>query len=446
MLILAKRIEEGSLSLRTINRILNQYGYTRESLAKDNRVYIKHEKEQICQMWQSDVMSSIYIPDGSGGKKLAYLIGMIDDHSRRDMHSEFYFDATLPRLEDTLKKAVTKFSAPLTLYVDNGKIFVSEQFKLLCARLGIRIKYATPYNCEGKGKIERYWETVQKSFLPEVKLHHVKSLSELNDLYFAWKKTEYDDKLHESTGMTPRQRWHASLTAGTKLRFFSPMELEEIFLHAQERTVNKYGIISFEGNTYEAPGELVGKTVIVRYNPFHIDYLHVYFRDKYFGVAKVIDLKTERHKNVYGIPEESGYDSDISKMYFENIKANYQKYLEEQLGSKIDKEVCGSMPEDINEPHPVKPPVTQEFSIDRNEFIDIVKAAIGMPELSFQEKGKLHELWDTFKEFNKDILSAILDDLSQKATDFNKNFLFYIAQIRNTYLEKLSKFKEAAND
>jgi putative transposase len=446
MLILAKRIEEGSLNLRTINRILNQYGYTRESLLKDNRVYIKHEKEQICQMWQSDVMSSIYIPDGNGGKKLAYLIGMIDDHSRRDMHSEFYFDATLPRLEDTLKKAVTKFSAPLTLYVDNGKIFISEQFRLLCARLGIRIKYATPYNCEGKGKIERYWETVQKSFLPEVKLHHVKSLSELNDLYFAWKKTEYDDKLHESTGMTPRQRWHASLAAGTKLRFFSPMELEEIFLHAQERTVNKYGVISFEGNTYEAPGELVGKTVIVRYNPFHIDYLHVYFKDKYFGVAKVIDLKTERHKNVYGIPEESGYDSDISKMYFENIKANYQKYLEEQLGSKIDKKVCGTMPEDTNEPHPVKPPVTPEFSIGRNEFVDIVKAAIGMPELSFQEKGKLHELWDTFKEFNKDILSAILDDLSQKATDFNKNFLFYIAQIRNTYLEKLSKFKEAAND
>jgi len=42
-----------------------------------------------------------------------------------------------------------------------------------------------------------------------------------------------------------------------------------------------------------------------------------------------------------------------------------------------------------------------------------VKAAIGMAELSFQEKGKLNELWDTFKEFNKDILSAILDDLSK---------------------------------
>ena len=356
MLTLAKRIEESALDIRTVNRILNQYGYTRESLSKESRVFIKHEKERVCEMWQSDVMSSIYIPDGSNGKKLAYLIGMIDDHSRRDMHSEFYFDSTLPRLEDTLKKAVTKYSSPSTLYVDNGKIFISEQFKLLCARLGIRIKYATPYNCAGKGKIERYWETVQKSFLPEVKLRHVKSLSELNDLYFAWKKSEYDDKLHESTGMTPGQRWHASLNAGTRLRFFSPMELEEIFLHAQERNVNKYGVISFEGNTYEAPAELVGKTVIVRYNPFHINHLHIYFKDKHFGVAKIIDLKTGRHKSVYGIQEESGYDSEISRMYFENIKANYQKHLEEQLGSKINKEICGTMPENsgTKEPHPVK--------------------------------------------------------------------------------------------
>ncbi len=446
MLTLAKRIDEDAVNIRTINRILNQYGYTRESLSKDSRIYIKHEKERVCEMWQSDVMSSIYIPDGNNGKKLAYLIGMIDDHSRRDMHSEFYFDATLSRLEDTLKKAVTKYSAPSTIYVDNGKIFISEQFKLLCSRLGIRIKYATPYNCAGKGKIERYWNTVQKSFIQEVKLRHVKSLSELNDLYFAWKKVEYDDKLHESIGMTPRQRWHASLNAGIKLRFFSPMELEEIFLHAQERTVNKYGVISFEGNTYETPGELVGKTVVIRYSPFHIDYLHVYFKDKYFGVAKIIDLKTDRHKSVYGIPEESGYDSEISKMYFKNIKANYHKYLEEELGSKINKEICGTMPEDTKEPHPVKPAIIPEYSIDRNEFIDIVKAAIGMAELSFQEKGKLNELWDTFKEFNKDILIAILDDLSKKANDFNKNFLFYIAQIRNNYLEKLSKFKEAPNE
>lgn len=69
-----------------------------------------------------------------------------------------------------------------------------------------------------------------------------------------------------------------------------------------------------------------------------------------------------------------------------------------------------------------------------------------MPELTFQEKGKLNELWDTFKEFNRDILTSILEDLSQKTNDFSRNFLYYIAQIRNLYLEKLSGFKEENYD
>lgn len=48
---------------------------------------------------------------------MAYLIGMIDDLSRRDIHSKFYFNSTLPRLEDILKKAVTKHGTPISLYV-----------------------------------------------------------------------------------------------------------------------------------------------------------------------------------------------------------------------------------------------------------------------------------------------------------------------------------------
>lgn len=445
MLTLAGRIEDDAVQVRTVNRILNQYGYTRESLSKDNRVYIKHEKDRICEMWQSDVMSAFYIPDGNNGNRLCYLIGIIDDHSRRDMHSEFYLDSTLPRLEDTLRKAVVKYGAPSSIYVDNGKIYISEQFKLICARLGIRVRYATAYNAAGKGKIEKYWQYVQSSFIPEIKKNKVKSLSELNDLYFAWKKAEYDNRVHSSLGMSPRERWDISLNAGAKLKFFSPVELEEIFLHAEERTVDKYGIISFEGNTYEAPGELVGKSVVVRYSPFHLDYLHVYFKDKYFGTARVIDLKTERHRSVGSIPEESGYDSDISKLYLENIKSSYQRYLEDQLNLPVDTDhVCkdkDSREDECDAQHPVLPPKDKEVAILREEFIDIVKEAIGMAELTFQEKGKLNELWGTFKEFNRDILVSILDDLSKKTNDFNRNFLFYISQIRSLYLDKLSKLK-----
>jgi putative transposase len=452
MLTIAGRIDEDSLLVRTVNRILQQYGYTGETLSKNRRIYAKHEKGKVNEMWQSDVMSAFYIPDGDNGNKMAYLIGMIDDHSRKDMHSEFYLDSTLPRLEDTLRKAVTKHGAPDSIYVDNGKIFVSDQFKLICAKLVIRIRFATPYNAAGKGKIERYWKTVQKSFLPEIKNQPVKSLSELNDLYFAWKKNEYDNRINVDIETTPNKRWEASIRNGTKLRFFSPVELDEIFLHSEARTVNNYGVISFEGNTYEVSAELINKKVVVRYNPFHLDHVHIYYCDKYFGTAKIIDLKTQRHKSVGSIPEESGYESEISRLYFENIKSNYQKYLEDQLDMPINTSFVGDR-EPVNDnnktdkdDHPVRPPQEIVAAISRSEFIDIVKQAIGMPELTFQEKGKLNELWDTFKEFNKDILITILDDLSLRTSDFNRNFLYYIAQIRSLYLEKLSKFKEAGNE
>lgn len=227
MLILAGKLEENSIHLRTVNRILNQYGYTRESLSKDSRLYIKHEKDRICAMWQSDVMSAFYIPDGNNGNKLCYLIGIIDDHSRRDMHSEFYFDSTLTRLEDVLRKAVTKHSAPSSLYVDNGKIIISEQFKLLCARLGIKLKHATP--------------------------------------------------------------------------------------------------------------------------------------------AKIIDLKTQKHKSVEAISEVSGYESDISKLYFENIKSNFQKYLDDQLLQSVDKNISGLNSNEAGsiEAHPIRPPKEAEIAIPK---------------------------------------------------------------------------------
>ncbi|NLB42396.1 MAG: helix-turn-helix domain-containing protein, partial [Clostridiales bacterium] len=115
MLTLAGKMEDNSIHVRTVNRILYQYGYTKDTLSKDKRMYTKHEKDRISAMWQSDVMSAFYIPDGNNGSKMAYLIGMIDDHSRRDMHSEFYLDSTLPRLEDTIRKAVTKHGAPDSL-------------------------------------------------------------------------------------------------------------------------------------------------------------------------------------------------------------------------------------------------------------------------------------------------------------------------------------------
>ena len=59
---LAGRIDENSLHVSTVNRILKHYGYTKKELQKKTRVYIKYEKDDINEMWQSDYPDFFIIP------------------------------------------------------------------------------------------------------------------------------------------------------------------------------------------------------------------------------------------------------------------------------------------------------------------------------------------------------------------------------------------------
>ncbi len=438
------------MKLRTVNRLLNNYGYTRKNLTKDHRVYIKHEKECINKMWQSDIMEACYLTDKNGESRLVYLIGFIDDHSRRILHCQFYFDATLTRLEDCLQKAVIKFGSPKSLYVDNGKVYISAQFKIICAKLGITLKYATPYHPSGKGKIEKYWRYVQSSFMSEIRKNKISNIIELNDMLQAWLKYEYHEKLHNGIGMTPIEKWNKSLTEGTKLRYLSPVQLNEIFMHCSERSVSKYGVISFNGNTYEADASLVMKKIEIRYNPFHLEILHTYYNDKYYGVAKIIDLNNTKHKSVRPLEEDPQVESDIAKEYLENIKSNYQEYLKSQVAQHISKYNTqdashisqGKAPKN-KDTGIFRAPKDKEIVIDKGEFISIVVDKLSIDNITFTEKSKLYDLWKTFKEFNKDILISILDDIKEKSPDFNRNFLYYLSEIKKQYEQQINSITEA---
>ena len=238
--------------------------------------------------------------------------------------------------------------------------------------------------------------------------------------------------------------WNISINNGTKLKFFSPVQIDEIFLHYDERTVDKYGTISFQGNTYEIDGTLVGKKISLRYNPFHLDYVHIYYNDKYFGIAKIIDLKRQKHKDVGLIEEDPCVDSEASKQYFENIKSHYQEYLQQQIDSYLSKDLVADEKEipKTSDTQVFRAPKDKDYVIDKNEFVLIVSQALDIHTVTFAEKGKLYELWETFKEFNREILISILDDINETTPDFKRNFLYYLSQLKTMYLLKLSDEKQ----
>jgi putative transposase len=227
----------------------------------------RFRKEHRNCLWQSDLKYGPYLPDPKNPKKTrqTYLIAFIDDYSRLVPYAQFYFNENLPALEDCLKKAIIRRGIPDNIYVDNGKIFVSQHFKLACAKLNIRHSHTKPYSPEAKGKIERFFGYVESSFMPECRALKFKTLEELNEHFWAWLEEGYNHKPHSALHGTPAQVFAED---NQRLRVATPLEIYEAFLQETERTVDKTGCFKLAGRLIEAGAAVAGEKVLVRYDPY----------------------------------------------------------------------------------------------------------------------------------------------------------------------------------
>jgi len=267
-------VPNARIPLSTLNRILRQRNCSRRDLkGKAARAYRKWQRDHINELWQSDMMHGLYLPDPKEGrrKKRTHLIAFLDDCSRLVPHAQFYWDEKLPRLEDCFKKALLKRGVPKQVYVDNAQVYQARQLQLLCAELGTQLTYSQPYRPEGRGKIERFFGFVQTDFLPEANAQGLDTLAPLNE-YFAnpqglrsWLEMVYHRKVHTELGVSPLDRW---LQEEDCLRLLNPLRLHELFLWREERTVDKFGRFALGGNAYQADPSLTEKKILVRYDPF----------------------------------------------------------------------------------------------------------------------------------------------------------------------------------
>jgi hypothetical protein len=184
---------------------------------------------------------------------------------------------------------------PESTYWDNGKVYQSRQMKLVAARLGIQIIFATPYAPEGKGKIERWFKTVQESFYPEARRAGITTLEELNKFFWGWLNTHYLDRAHASLGAdeTPRTRWEAEAAA---VRAVEPALLLELFLWEEMRRVDKTGCVQLKGNRYPVHEHLVGKTLEVRFDPFDLSHVRVYLAGKFIQTTEPQELQSRTYR------------------------------------------------------------------------------------------------------------------------------------------------------
>lgn len=272
---LGQRMPEVSApAASTVHRLLARAGLMDKTKQADEPVGTDRRRFAFAhagQMWMSDVMHgpSVGVP-GSRLRRKTYLIAFLDDATRVVPYCAFTFSENTQSFLPVFKQALLRRGIPQRLYVDNGANYRSQQLALVCAKLGVALIHARPYQPQGKGKQERWFRTVRAQLLANLDATDTDSLEQLNRRLWAWVEAEYHHSPHRGLeGHTPLDRWAMCAPgAGTpSLRLPAGLDLDALFLFEAKRRVQRDRTVSLAGTLFELDAALVGHTVTLRYDP-----------------------------------------------------------------------------------------------------------------------------------------------------------------------------------
>jgi transposase InsO family protein len=200
------RIEPGLVSESTVRRLYVQEGLDRVTLSSDaqqGKVRLRWAAERPGALWHGDVCH-VRLQDPEGGTQSVRIHALLDDASRyivaiEARHAECEID-----MLEVFVGALRRHGAPDGLYLDNGSTYRGQTLSLACARLGIALIHARPYDAPARGKMERFWRTLRGQCLAFAGA--LASLHELNVRLYAWLDEHYHRAVHGGLmGKTPAQ-------------------------------------------------------------------------------------------------------------------------------------------------------------------------------------------------------------------------------------------------
>jgi putative transposase len=263
-------------SQSTIERHLRRLGLSRAALLGEREAFGRFEASAPNELWVADCLHGPVIC----GRR-AILIAVLDDHSRLVVGARFAHAESTVRLEAVLRHTFQSHGVPARLYCDNGQIFTSRQLGRICAVLGVRLVHSAPGRPQGRGKIERFFRTLRDGLLVELEgSGEPPSLEELERMLQAWLRRVYHPRVHSETGQAPLARYD-----GFTPRRPTKQELHEAFMWQETRVVTKTATVSLLGNHYEVDQALCGRRVELRFDPYDLEAIEVYYADRPFGHA-----------------------------------------------------------------------------------------------------------------------------------------------------------------
>ena len=149
------------------------------------------------------------------------------------------------------------------------------------------------------------------------------TLEELNRAFTAWLDGYYHIRKHGTTGVSPKVRLEGSQRKPTRI---AAEKLTDVFLWEEERTVDKAGCVGIEGNQYEVHLDLVKRRIRLRYDPFDLSVIQVWYQAERYEDATPIDLTRPYHRRVK--PEEPKQPETEGLSFFQAAEKRRRSELE----------------------------------------------------------------------------------------------------------------------
>ena len=270
----------------------------------------RREADRPNAVWQADhtPLDVLLIrPDGAAAKP--WLTTVIDDHSRAVAGYFLSFeDPSALHTSLALRQAIWRKEDPRwvvcgipdILYTDNGSDFTSQHLEQVGADLKIQLVFSIPGKPRGRGRIERFFSTVNEMFLCElegyapaggaVRGKPMLTLREFDTKFRDFLLDVYHRREHAETKMPPADRWEKN---GFLPRMPDSLEQLDLLLIqvAKARQVRIDGI-HFQSLRYISTtlAAYVGETVTLRFDPRDMAEIRVFHRDRFLCQAVCPEL------------------------------------------------------------------------------------------------------------------------------------------------------------
>ncbi len=250
-------------------------------------------------MWQADhTPLDVVLFDEAGKPARPWLTVIEDDYSRAIAAFRLTFqEPTALTTALALRQAIWRkedshwhvCGIPSVFYTDHGSDFTSKHMEQVAVDLGIELIFSEKGVPRGRGKIERFFRSVNELFLQDIPGYAPKgyqaeaqlTLPAFEQQFRTWLLSDYQHRVHSETKCTPASRWEAG---GFVPRMPDSSEQLDLLLLtvAKTRRVHQDGI-RFQNYRYidTTLAAYVKEEVLIRYDPADMAEIRIFYHDRF---------------------------------------------------------------------------------------------------------------------------------------------------------------------